>query len=237
MFSWLHAVTLASVLWSLNASSATLYLTEAPPYSYIKNGLSQGINVRIAEEISLRSGIPLTIVIVPSSRHINLFNQDKDGYSIALVENFNDKDAPQLATVWQVPVALITKKEIILKSYEDIIPYVADKGLGVMRRLNYPHIGQDARIKRVEINTVANGLRMLQAERVAAIVATLPGILDAIEKQEPQLQLGTPLIIGQTSFVLRSRAEAQNNPTSKLLAKAIENMIQDGSIRRLSTWN
>ena len=224
---------LSSLCGLANCLATTLYMTEAPPYSFLRNGVAQGINVRIAEEITARTGIVFVIVVVPSGRHLSMFVQDPDAYSIALIENFSNEDAPQLAVIWQVPVAVIAKKESVIKSYEDLIPLAADKGVGMMRKLNYPVIAHDGRIKRVEINTIENGLRMLQAGRVAAVVASLPGIVDALEKQEGSLHLSTPFVIGHTSFVFRCKPDAQGNSTSRLLAKTIDDMVQDGTMRRI----
>jgi polar amino acid transport system substrate-binding protein len=217
------------------AGAVDLYLTEVVPYAYPTDhsGGLDGLNVRIVAELKRRSGQPIEAKVVPSARHVTQFRQEKQAYSISQTDNLTDEDGPILGEVSQYPVVVVTTKGQPLKTYDELIALSADKGLGIMRRLSYAPLGADERIKKVEINTIENGLRMLAAGRVSAVVGSQPAILAAAEKTETTAMLGAMLVINHASHVLRARPEAANSAMSLALAQTLSSMRKDGTIARI----
>ncbi|PXX40368.1 transporter substrate-binding domain-containing protein [Undibacterium pigrum] len=216
-------------------SAANLYLTEVAPFAFVKEGKGSydGINVRIANELRRRSGVPLELVIVPSSRHLLMFPADKEAYSISQSENFTDHDGVILSEVTQFPIMVVAQRGAVLKNYDDLIALAADRGIGMMRRLSYGTFAQDERVRKVEINTLENGLRMLEAGRISGIVGSQPAILAAAERNSSTHLLGPGLVIAYGAHVMRVRPEFAASTQSKALSATLLAMKNDGSIARI----
>ncbi|MES2037298.1 MAG: transporter substrate-binding domain-containing protein [Pseudomonadota bacterium] len=216
-------------------SAANLYLTEVAPFAFVKDakGGYDGINVRIANELRRRSGVSLELVVVPSARHIVMFPADKEAYSISQAENFTNQEGSFLSEVTQFPIVVVAQRGAVLKNYDDLIALSAEKGIGMMRRLSYGTFGQDDRVRKVEINTLENGLRMLEAGRISGIVASQPAILAAAERNASTHLLGPSLVISYGSHVMRVRPEFASSPTSKTINATLLAMKNDGSIARI----
>ncbi|MFZ6778977.1 transporter substrate-binding domain-containing protein [Undibacterium sp. Ji83W] len=216
-------------------SAANLYLTEVAPFAFVKDtkGGYDGINVRIANELRRRSGVSLELVVVPSARHIVMFPADKEAYSISQAENFTNQEGSFLSEVTQFPIVVVAQRGAVLKNYDDLIALSTEKGIGMMRRLSYGTFGQDDRVRKVEINTLENGLRMLEAGRISGIVASQPAILAAAERNASTHLLGPSLVISYGSHVMRVRPEFASSSTSKAINATLLAMKNDGSIARI----
>ncbi|MCH8619129.1 transporter substrate-binding domain-containing protein [Undibacterium sp. TS12] len=217
------------------AQAVNLYLTEVAPFAFFKEGrkVYDGINVRIANELRRRSGVAIELVIVPSSRHILLFPADTEAYSISQAENFTDRDGSILSEVTQFPIIVVAQRGAVLKNYEDLINLSSEKGIGMMRRLSYGNFAQDERVKKVEINTLENGLRMLEIGRIAGVVGSQPAILAAAEKIGLRDILSSGLVISYGSHVMRVRPEFASSPAARAISSSLLAMKNDGSITRI----
>ncbi|MFZ6643745.1 hypothetical protein ACO0LL_28735 [Undibacterium sp. TC4M20W] len=215
--------------------AANLYLTEVAPFAFVKDtkGAYDGINVRIVNELRRRSGVALELVVVPSARHVLMFPADKEAYSISQAENFSDQDGVLLSEVSQFAIMVIAPRGAVLKNYDDLIALSMEKGIGMMRRLSYGTFGQDERVRKVEINTLENGIRMLEAGRISGIVGSQPAILAAAEKNASPHLLGPGLIISYGSHVMRVRPEFAASANSKTISATLLAMKNDGSIARI----
>ncbi|MFZ6875637.1 substrate-binding periplasmic protein [Undibacterium sp. Di27W] len=215
--------------------SANLYLTEVTPFAFVKDGKGSydGINVRIAHELSRRSGVSFELVVVPSARHLLMFPADKEAYSISQAENFTEQEGIFLSEVTQFPIMVVAPRGAVLKNYDDLIALSMERGIGMMRRLSYGSFGQDERVRKVEINTLENGMRMLEAGRISGIVGSQPAILAAAEKNASANLLGPGLIISYGSHVMRVRPEFASSATSKTISSTLLAMKNDGSIARI----
>ncbi|MFZ3000441.1 MAG: transporter substrate-binding domain-containing protein [Undibacterium umbellatum] len=219
-------------------SAANLYLTEVAPFAFVKEskegkGAYDGINVRIANELRKRSGVPLQLLIVPSARHVVMFPADKEAYSISQAENFSEQEGLILSEVTQFPILVVAQRGAVMKNYDDLITLSADRGIGMMRRLSYGTFGQDERVRKVEINTLENGMRMLEAGRISGIVGSQPAILAAAERNSSSHLLGPSLVISYGSHVMRVRPEFAASAHSKILSSTLLAMKNDGSIARI----
>ncbi|MBI3731258.1 MAG: transporter substrate-binding domain-containing protein [Burkholderiales bacterium] len=205
------------------------------PFAFVKDvkGGYDGINVRIANELRRRSGVSLELVVVPSARHIVMFPADKEAYSISQAENFSNQEGSFLSEVTQFPILVVAQRGAVLKNYDDLVSLSMERGIGMMRRLSYGTFGQDERIRKVEINTLENGLRMLEAGRISGIVGSQPAILAAAEKSALANSLGPSLVISYGSHVMRVRPEFASSATSKTISATLLAMKNDGSIARI----
>jgi len=217
------------------ASAVHLYLTEVAPFAFVidDHGHYDGINIRIANELQKRTGIHLDCIVVPTSRHVALFPADVEAYSISHRENFKDEEGLVLADVTQYPVVVVAKSGVAMKNFDDVIALSQEKGIGMMRRMTYGSFGQDERVKKVEISTLENGLRMLEIGRISGIVGSLPAILAAAEKTGTRQSISTPVVIMQGTHVLRVRPDFAFSHTSQMLASALTAMRNDGTIARI----
>lgn len=218
--------------------AANLYLTEVAPFAFIKDSKDgkttyDGINVRIVNELRRRSAVPIELQVVPSSRHVAMFPADKEAYSISQSDNFTDLDGVILSEVTQYPIIVVAQRGVVLKNFDDLIALSAEKGIGMMRRLSYGTFGQDERVRKVEINNLENGLRMLEAGRISGLVGSQPAILAAAEKNSATQLLGPGLVIAYGSHVMRVRPEFATSSTSKVLSANLLAMKNDGSIARI----
>jgi hypothetical protein len=159
-----------------SANAVRLYLTEVAPFAFVVEGTNRydGINIRIANELQKRTGIQLDVMVVPSPRHMVLFPADTEAYSISHRENFTDDDGLILAEVTQFPVVVVAKSGTAMTSFDDVIAQSQDKGIGMLRRMTYGTFGQDERVKKVDISTLENGLRMLDVGVFQAWSAVCP---------------------------------------------------------------
>lgn len=216
-------------------SAANLYLTEVAPFAFVKDakGGYDGINVRIANELRRRSGVSLELVVVPSARHMAMFPADREAYSISQAENFSNQEGSFLSEVTQFPILVVAQRGAVLKNYDDLIALSMVRGIGMMRRLSYGTFGQDERIRKVEINTLENGLRMMEAGRISGIVGSQPAILAAAEKSASANSLGPSLVISYGSHVMRVRPEFASSAASKTISATLLAMKNDGSIARI----
>ncbi|MFZ6771890.1 hypothetical protein ACO0LB_04150 [Undibacterium sp. SXout7W] len=217
------------------AGAVRLYLTEVAPFAFMLegNGRYDGINIRIANELQKRTGIPLEVIVVPSPRHVVLFPADTEAYSISHRENFTDDDGLILADVTQYPVVVVAKSGVVMTNFDDVIAQSQDKGIGMLRRMTYGTFGQDERVKKVDISTLENGLRMLEIGRISGVVGSLPAILAAAEKNGSTHLIGSRLVITHGTHVLRVRPDFALSRTSKALTTALAAMRNDGTIARI----
>jgi hypothetical protein len=71
--------------------------------------------------------------------------------------------------VTQYPVVVVAKIGVVMTSFDDVITQSQDKGIGMLRRMTYGTFGQDERVKKVDISTLENGLRMLEVGRISGV--------------------------------------------------------------------
>lgn len=233
----LFRVTIFAIflLMASSASAVRLYLTEVAPFAFVVEGTNRydGINIRIANELQKRTGIQLDVMVVPTPRHVVLFPADTEAYSISHRENFTDDDGLILAEVTQYPVVVVAKSGTAMASFDDVITQSQDKGIGMLRRMTYGSFGQDERVKKVDISTLENGLRMLDVGRISGVVGSLPAILAAAEKIGGKHLVATRLVITHGTHVLRVRPDFALSRNSRMLTAALATMRNDGTIARI----
>lgn len=228
-------ITTMLVCCSPLAGAVHLYLTEVAPFAFVadSSGRFDGINIRIANELQKRTGIKLDVLVVPSPRHVVLFPADTEAYSISHRENFTDDEGLVLADVTQYPVVVVPRSGVVLNNFDDVIALSQDKGIGMLRRMSYGTFGQDERVKKVDISTLENGLRMLEVGRISGVIGSLPGILAAAEKNGSLHLISSRIVITHGTHVLRVRPDFAQSRTSKMLTAALTVMRNDGTIARI----
>ncbi|MFZ6845389.1 hypothetical protein [Undibacterium sp. RuTC16W] len=199
----------------------------------VEQATFESINERIAKELKRRCPIAIELKIVPAARHIELFPRSKEAFSISRRDNFSDEDGVILAEVIQIPVVVVAARGARLKTYDDIITLGAINGVGAMRRINYPPLSQDSRIRKVEINSVENGLRMLEAGRISALAGTQPAILAAAKRRGSLDNLGPMVVIAYGTYVLRVRPDFEKSVAAIQLRDTMLEMKKNGTIDRI----
>ena len=120
-----------------------------------------------------------------------------------------------------------------MTSFDDVITQSQDKGIGMLRRMTYGTFGQDERVKKVDISTLENGLRMLDVGRISGVVGSLPAILAAADKIGGRHLVATRLVITHGTDVLRVRPDFALSRNSRMLTAALATMRNDGTIARI----
>ncbi|MBC3871554.1 substrate-binding periplasmic protein [Undibacterium oligocarboniphilum] len=235
MWKRLLLLVATMLLIAPSAGAVNLYLTDVAPFAYLtdKGGHADGINIRIAHELERRTGIPLNLIIVPTVRHLTLFVADKEAYSISHRENFSDTEGQILGDVTHYPIVVVARTETPITTVDDVIHLSQQKGIGMMRRMTYGTFGQDERIRKVEISTLENGLRMLQAGRISGVIGSLPALQAAAKKNGSDLQAEPCVVITHGAHVLRVRPAFAQTNTSRQLSAALAAMHADGYINRV----
>lgn len=212
-----------------------IFLSETLPWAYRKaeGQPFDGVGVRIAREISRRSGLEFNIEVLPSARHMTQFKSMSRALSLAMEHNFQDSDGPILSVIAQYPVVVMTKQGSKVKSYEDLIPFSQELGIGILRGLTYKPLTEDDRIKKVPINDVPSGLRMLVSGRLAGIAGSEPLLIANARRLHLQELPGPLVVIGATTFVLRQRLDTLDSVQHRKVVEAVKNMHKDGSVERI----
>jgi len=222
-------------LWPLPAFGLDIFLSETLPWAYRKaeGQAFDGVGVRIAREISKRSGLEFNIDVFPSARHMTQFKTMGRALSLAMEHNFQDSDGPILSVIAKYPIVVMTKQGSKVKTYEDLIPFSQELGIGVLRGLTYKPLTDDDRIKKVPINDVPSGLRMLASGRLAGIAGSQPLLIANTRRLHLQELPGPLVVIGETTFVLRKRPDTLDSVQHGKVVDAVKSMHKDGTVDRI----
>lgn len=232
---WCHSCLLTLLLFPPPVFGIDMFLSETMPWAFKKSegAAFDGIGVRMVREISRRSGMEFTLHILPSARHMSQFKTMDQALSLAMQHNFKDTDGPVMAVIARSSTVVMMRPGSPARTYEDLIPASQELGIGVLRGLTYKPLTEDKRIRKVPINDVPSGLRMLASGRLAGIAGSQPLLIANARHLNLKDFPGPLVIIGETSFVLRKRPNSLDSTSHRKIKDAIRSMHRDGTVERI----
>lgn len=194
-------------------------------------GERRGLLVEMVEEIRDRTDVPIRYHIRPHSRAVLELEEGHADFVPTFV-------APGLARIGK-PVAHILSLNVLVLGRADETPIesLADlegENVGYLNGTWYGRAFANSEgIRKVPVNNVAHGLRLLRKGRLKAVVATEVAIPSGFEPDEVDTPVRTLLTLGTVEGKLYMSRATQPKEAAAVIASAMEAMHEDGTMSAL----
>ncbi|MGM0451110.1 MAG: substrate-binding periplasmic protein [Pseudomonadota bacterium] len=194
-------------------------------------GERSGLLVDMVEEIRDRTDIPIRYHIRPHTRAILELEEGHADFVPTFV-------APGMARIGK-PIAHILSLDVLVlgRADEKPIESLADlegENVGYLNGTWYGRaFANSDSIRKVPVNNVAHGLRLLRKERLKAVVATEVAIPSGFKPDEADTPVRTLLTLGTVEGKLYMSRATRPEEAAAAIATAMEAMHEDGTMSAL----
>ena len=232
MMAWRRTLLLFSLAAPLPAGCAELFLPDAAPWAEeTAQHEKKGMAVDIAAALQDRSGIPLTVTLMPMPRQIASLRAADHGF--ALIGSYQDlpDQIVRLGNGFELPIFAVAREEDPAPTAENLSQ---GRRVGMVRGGRHMMPAALAGMLTIEeFPDIAAGLKMLEARRLDALVISSPVIAALGEAGFAAHHLGAPqpLFAGRATLVASTAAASSKEGQS--LAAAWDEMCRDGTVARI----
>ena len=228
-------VSLGSVALQANPPSSepvTFSLAAIEPWAErTQEGERRGLLVDLVEEIRSRTDIPIRYQVRPHSRAILEMEEGYADFVPTFVAPGINKIGKPVADLLEVQVLVLGRAD---DEPVDSLDELEGENVGYLSGTWYGHtFAINEAIRKVPVNNVAHGLRLLNRERLRAVVASevaIPAGFDPDGSGAPVRTLMRLDTLKGKVFMSRSSPREE---AAEAIAAAIEGMHEDGTMERL----
>ena len=194
-------------------------------------GERTGLLVDMVEEIRRRTAVPIRYHVRPHSRAILELKEGAADFVPTFV-------APGMARIGK-PIAHIVSLDVLVLGRKEDDPIGSLAGLeeGNVGYLSGTWYGQafagNERIRKIPVNDVAHGLRLLKRERLEAVVATEVAIPSGFDSGSVDTSVRTLMKLGTVDGKLYMSRETNPEKAAVSIANAMASMHEDGTMEAL----
>lgn len=205
---------------------------DMPPYGFLSpDNVPTGVYYEITELIASDAGLSMDIHLIPTKR---LFNRVHSGQSDLAI--FLESDWSREYLVPVEPVFVDIQSVVLAKSKIDISNYQKVKALrlGIIRgtRIGHP-IESDYSLQRVVTRSYLQSAKLLESDRVDAIVGVKPSLYWAIRRTGLSFEhIGAPYPLIVSSIWLHC-SPSLSSTTIEKLRQSTRSLRQSGAFDKL----
>ncbi|MGM0435201.1 MAG: hypothetical protein ACQEQ1_11125 [Pseudomonadota bacterium] len=215
-----------------SAEPVTFSLAAIEPWAErTLEGERRGLLVDLVEEIRSRADIPIRYQVRPHSRAILEMEEGHAEFVPTFV-------APGIKEIGK-PVADLLDVQVLVLGRADDDPIDSLNGLqgenvGYLSGTWYGHtFTTNEAIRKVPVNNVAHGLRLLQRDRLRAVVASEVAIPAGFDPDGSGAPVRTLMRLDTLKGKIYMSRSSPREEAAEAIAAAIEGMHEDGTMERL----
>lgn len=220
----------------------TLYTMENfVPYSWLQSGRQTGIDIEIIQLLSKKSGVPITIRLVPWKRVIH---ETKSGHVDGAFSLFRTEERESFAKFIPTPIHESTFKVFVRKGEEfkfDSISDLHGKFIGKNTAFYISKEFEQAKNEKliqVEEASMKQNIKKLHGRRVQALVGNQQEVyywLSIMGLSDSIVALPTPMFPSRGAYLTISNASQVRNKEELInkLSKALKEMKDSGQIDKI----
>ncbi|MBW4710420.1 transporter substrate-binding domain-containing protein [Roseobacter sp. YSTF-M11] len=225
-----------SVSASLAGETLLVVADEWPPFSG-DDLPGKGLSVDVTRAVLTRAGYDVETAILPWARVVK--GAESGAYDV-VTSLFEDPDMQKLMTYsepfFETSVHFVQKSgnDIVFDGLESLRPYRIAVGTGFLYERNFDTADF---LKKVEVTTTLQGVKMVAAERVDLTLDSAHVVRHSILMDDPdllgQIELLDPALTTQRIHMAVSRSREDHARIAADFNAALEDMRADGSLAQL----
>ncbi len=212
------------------------------PYAWLQDGNPTGIDVEIIDDLSQRSGIPVTISLLPAKRLIQMI---KTGIAHGGFAAFKTPAREEIADFIETPVHLSTYQIFVKKDAEFDFQSTKDlhgKSIGKNRGFHiseeFSKAEADGKIHIVEVSKMEQNIEMLNKGRLDVFVGNKLEVAYTLRQlglSNMILPLPVPVRTPQGAHLMISKAAKIDDRRDiiKRLSETLLGMQSDGTLNKI----
>lgn len=194
-------------------------------------GERRGLLVELVEAIRERAAVPIRYQIRPHSRAILELEEGRADFVPTFMAPGINKIGRPVAELLDVQVLVLGRAD---DEPIDALRELDGQNVGYLSGTWYGHVfTANEAIRKVPINNVAHGLRLLQRERLKAVVASEVAIPAGFDPESGDTPVRTLLRLGTIKGKLYMARASSREAAAEAVSAAIESMHEDGTMTRL----
>ena len=215
----------------VSAENISISIIDIAPSGFKEDGKAKGATLEIANAIAEKAGYTPTTKLRPFPRVVLELGNGKTDMSI-LLENTALKDKVTIvAPIYEINSVVVSKSGVNIRSETDL----EDKKIGIIRHSSfYKKLTNHAQLNTREVVNARQGLKMLRAGRIDALVAVDTSFYFMLKTLGiPREEFATPYVFDTKNIFLQvSNKFADDSKVSKL-REIVEGMHKDGTIENI----
>lgn len=202
------------------------------PWGYLdENGKVAGIEYDVIKAIAKEMNEDIKIKLVPYKRMIIDVQTGVSDFAIFYRSKKSEAVAEPIVPWGKLDIAVIGKKGTIIKTYDDLYGKMIGVRLG-----GYfdPKFDADQKLKKIDVENYAHGIRLLRANRLDAVIGTAATLYYELKKQGVAYEeLEKPFIITSTADWLHFSRKSKRVEKKERLVQAVNKLVKNGTFERL----
>lgn len=194
-------------------------------------GQPRGVNVEIGNLIVEEAGLRFENTVAPYARALAMIESGAADFMIAYPNNRLDVMAQRVGVVARLENVVIGRAGSTFRSLRDL----QGKTVASVREAEYDSaLSADRDISKYSTNNYQQGISMLLAGRLDAIVGMKAAILYQVEAMHiPRTQLSEPLVLNQKDAWLFFSNSSYDPGVAARLKTALSNLTQRNALRQI----
>jgi polar amino acid transport system substrate-binding protein len=210
-----------------------------PPYAWLQNEEPTGIDVEIIQQLSERSGLPISIELLPTKRVIFM---TKTGEADAAFAAFKTPGRETIAHFVDTPLHYSTYQIFVRKgddfpfsNIDDLKGKIIGKNRGFHISEEFSQAETDKLIEVVEVGQMEQSIQMLNRLRLDAFVGNKLEVAYTLKKlglSDVIVPLPHPVRTPKGAHLMISKAAKIENKaeTIRILSRTLRDLMEDGSM-------
>jgi len=215
----------------LGHESITVSTVQIARAGFIKESTPQGIYYDIANLIVKEAGYKVNNTILPYPRVIESLASGKSDMSILISTQTTNKICDPVIELSKIKSIVVGLKGKRIHSLFDL----KGKTVAVFRQANYgPIFDKNETIKKYEVNSYDQALKMLFSGRLQAIAGYQNSIHHTLKQQGYDVNiLATPLVINRQSISVQYSKRSAHPNAKKLIKAAAQRLVSQGKYKEI----
>jgi polar amino acid transport system substrate-binding protein len=216
-----------------NDDTLTASMPSFSPFaSFDENIKCEGTISKLLKMIFLRADIKLNLVNYPYARILHSLNSGALDTALIFKNTSIVQNVKYLGPVSKSRVIVLTSADITINSYADL---PALNAIAVIRNAHFDkRFDQDDTIKKVNVDSYEQGIKMLKYGRVDAIVGSLVGLKYSLKQENmEQKRLDTAFILGEKEWWLHISKKSPYLKNIGEIEQAIKYLYKDDLVYQL----
>jgi polar amino acid transport system substrate-binding protein len=221
-------------VWSASwvfAASVKIATIAVPPFGMVVDGKNAGIYYDLANRLAEAAGLTYENKLIPVPRFEIELEEGTTDFLFSFPNETLNKVAINVTGIYTHEIIVLGKKGVTFNSLQDLHgKQVAELIGSVMSEA----VEADKAIRIVGIRTYVQGVKMLLAGHVDAILGTKTGLYYAIQQMGNSLaEFGEPLVLQTNQVDVFFSKKTANEEVIAALKSAAERLIQENVIQQI----
>lgn len=202
------------------------------PYGMLDaGGRKSGLFVETFDLLGRETRHHIDVTVAPYARAIAMLRTGAVDLIIASSSPALVETAEPMGMLWTTEVIAVARRGVKLDGQDDL----RGRTVGLVRGVDYGAAFLDEReYRRHEITDPVQGMRMLQEERLDAVVGTKLGVLHAIHQlQVPRARLGNTISVQSREIHLHLGRRSADEALATELRRAVQELRHNGKAEAL----